>query len=189
LRALRPGWRVRPAHPVRRRILPVRAELRAAAGAAGFDSLRRTTETTRARRGDRHCPAVRRAQPGSARPRHGPAQPSPGTTGPAPVALAAAAFSCSRFISGRRSSLCGTCEFPDLAMRCGTSVLRIWRKHMTHTTAADWSVAVFSSRESVSHLQKVVAACELACRERSAIIDVIVNGNASLAAEFRQSLV
>lgn len=60
---------------------------------------------------------------------------------------------------------------------------------MTHTTAADWSVAVFSSRESVSHLQKVVAACELACRERSAIIDVIVNGNASLAAEFRQSLV
>ena len=48
---------------------------------------------------------------------------------------------------------------------------------MTHTTAADWSVAVFSSRESVSHLQKVVAACELACRERSAIIDVIVNGN------------
>lgn len=60
---------------------------------------------------------------------------------------------------------------------------------MTHTTEADWSVAVFSSRESVSHLQKVVAACELACRERSAIIDVIVNGNASLAAEFRQSLV
>src|SRR5690606_36077647 len=73
--------------------------------------------------------------------------------------------------------------------RCGTSALRIWRKHMTHTTEADWSVAVFSSRESVSHLQKVVAACELACRERSAIIDVIVNGNALLAAEFRQSLV
>lgn len=59
---------------------------------------------------------------------------------------------------------------------------------MSHTTEADWSIAVFSSRESIPQLLKVVAACQAACRTRSAIIDVIVNGNETLAGEFRQVL-
>ena len=59
---------------------------------------------------------------------------------------------------------------------------------MTHPTEVAWSIAVFSSREKIPQLLKVIAACQTACRTRSTTIDVIVNGNAGLAAEFRQAI-
>lgn len=51
----------------------------------------------------------------------------------------------------------------------------------------EWSVAIFSSRESIDTLKKSIMAATAACRGRRAVIDVLVNGNevlAKQAAEF-----
>jgi hypothetical protein len=57
-----------------------------------------------------------------------------------------------------------------------------------HSVDAPWVVAVFSSRESVSQLLKTVLSCRAACGAHSAVIDVVINGNAGLATEFSKNL-
>lgn len=49
------------------------------------------------------------------------------------------------------------------------------------SVSPSWSIAVFSSRESVSVLQQTVDAVIRACGAQTACIDVLVNGNAALA--------
>lgn len=45
----------------------------------------------------------------------------------------------------------------------------------------EWSVAIFTARESLSTLVATIEAARLACTDKHAIIDVLVNGNQSLA--------
>jgi hypothetical protein len=59
---------------------------------------------------------------------------------------------------------------------------------MTQPIDVAWSIGVFSSRESGSQLLGAVAACRAACRAIPAVIDVVINGNASLATEFGKDL-
>lgn len=54
--------------------------------------------------------------------------------------------------------------------------------------AAEWSVAVFSSRERADVLDATVRAALRASAGRSAVVDVLVNGNARLAREVRTRL-
>jgi hypothetical protein len=57
-----------------------------------------------------------------------------------------------------------------------------------YSVDAQWVVTVFSSRESASQLQKAVLSCRAACGAYSAVIDVIINGNAGLATELCKNL-
>lgn len=54
------------------------------------------------------------------------------------------------------------------------------------TTGPDWSVAVFSARESSAVLVKAIAAALNARTSRSIVVDVIVNGNKTLAEEIQR---
>ncbi len=47
----------------------------------------------------------------------------------------------------------------------------------------EWALSVFTARESLPTLRDTIAAAIIACAKRRAIIDVLVNGNAQLAAE------
>ena len=55
-------------------------------------------------------------------------------------------------------------------------------------TAPEWSVAVFSSRERSDVLDSTVRAALQASASRSAVVDVLVNGNAELARDVRTRL-
>jgi hypothetical protein len=48
-------------------------------------------------------------------------------------------------------------------------------------TDGGWTVGIFSSRERPETLWWVVEAARTACGGRSAVIDVLINGNAHLA--------
>jgi hypothetical protein len=48
-------------------------------------------------------------------------------------------------------------------------------------TSHSWSVAISAARESVDTLSRCIRAALLACKERRAVIDVLINGNHELA--------
>src|SRR5699024_4912391 len=52
---------------------------------------------------------------------------------------------------------------------------------MTHDNDVEWSIAIFSSRETYQTLNKSILAAKTACGGKKAIIDVLVNGNKNLA--------
>lgn len=52
---------------------------------------------------------------------------------------------------------------------------------MAQTTGVGWSVVIFTSRETPEQVLKGIDACQLACGNRPSIIDVVVNGNPTLA--------
>jgi hypothetical protein len=52
---------------------------------------------------------------------------------------------------------------------------------MTDSNDIEWSVAIFSNREPLETLKKSIMAAKTACGDKTAVIDVLVNGNEMLA--------
>ncbi len=89
-----------------------------------------------------------------------------------------AAATASRCAAAASCACCRTCS---AASRCSA-----WPADAAEMARPDWSVAIFTSRETPAVLERTVAAVAAACVGRTATIDVLVDGNDATARRDRR---